>query len=203
MKTTVLAIHGGGEYISLEGKSLEEEVSSRKILLERLRQRPSWKSKLQEDLGVAYDVLSPRMPQPDTPTYTLWKILFEKILPQIDANAVFVGHSLGGIFLARYFSEHKSRGSIRGLFLIAAPYNNATNELFFRSGFYLSDSVKNLNNVVKRTFLYHSTDDPVVPIEHLIRYKNILPHATVRTFPDRGHFNGEHFPELVADIRSI
>jgi hypothetical protein len=45
--------------------------------------------------------------------------------------------------------------------------------------------------------------DPVVPFSDLEVFKNKIPNAVARVFEDRKHFNGEEFPELVDDIKSI
>ncbi|MBU2103945.1 alpha/beta hydrolase, partial [Patescibacteria group bacterium] len=113
-----------------------------------------------------------------------------------------VGHSLGGIFLAKYFSEHTLLVSIAGLWLIAAPFDTEDTD-YSLADFTLPESLENVSKQAKHTVLYHSTDDPVVPFSALDKYKEKLPEATVRIFSDRGHFLQERFPELIEDIQSL
>ena len=47
------------------------------------------------------------MPNSMNARYKEWKIMFNKFLPFFKNNLVLVGHSLGGIFLAKYLSENK------------------------------------------------------------------------------------------------
>ena len=105
MKQQVVLIHGGnifenyGEYISC--------LKNKKIDLNYLRSFPEWKNGLSEALGEGFDVLMPRMPNGSNAQYDEWKIWFQRILELLNEGAIFVGHSLGGVFLAKYFSENK------------------------------------------------------------------------------------------------
>jgi predicted alpha/beta hydrolase family esterase len=54
----------------------------------------------------------------------------------------------------------------------------------------------------EKIYIYHSTDDDVVPYEQSLMIKNYFPEAIFRDFHDRGHFYLEtEFPELVEDIK--
>ena len=97
----------------------------------------------------------------------------------------------------------KGRGMaslITATILVAAPFERGARE---HTKFFLSESLSLLEKQGGRIFLYHSTDDPVVPFSELAKYQAALPHATTRIFEDRQHFNQETFPELVADIKSL
>ena len=116
----VFVIHGGNAFNSYEEyiSALEEKVVS----LEDFT-RKGWKKSLQEKLGAEYEVFNPQMPNGQNAKYPEWKIYFEKFLPLFSDNVIFVGHSLGGIFLAKYFSENKVSKKIKATILIAAPYD--------------------------------------------------------------------------------
>lgn len=94
----ILLIHGGdawethAEYIAnLKAK----EVTLEKLLL------PDWKANLQNRFGVTAQVIMPRMPNSQNARYAEWKIYFEKIIPLLNDDLILIGHSLGGIFLAK------------------------------------------------------------------------------------------------------
>ncbi|MBU2220500.1 alpha/beta hydrolase [Patescibacteria group bacterium] len=161
-----------------------------------------WKNSLQEELGEAWQVLAPSMPSKYNAKYVEWCIWFEKVLPHLRDDVVLVGHSLGGIFLAKYLSEHTLLVSIAGLWLIAAPFDTEDTD-YSLADFTLPESLENVSKQAKHIVLYHSTDDPVVPFPALDKYKEKLPEATVRIFSDRGHFLQERFPELIEDIQSL
>ena len=53
------------------------------------------------------------------------------------------------------------------------------------------------------TFLYHSRDDPEIPLSHLRRYEEHLPNATSRVIQGSQHSFTEGLPELVTDVRAV
>lgn len=197
MKQQVVVIHGGNAFEKYE--DYLNYLKSSEINLERLKSK-GWKSNLQEDLGEEFDVLQPKMPNSMNARYKEWKIWFEKIIPFLNNNIIFIGHSLGGIFLAKYFSENDYLKKIKALFLIAAPFDKSEESLV---DFVLDQPLDNLKNQIENIYLYHSQDDAVVPISHLEKYKQALPKAETRIFENRGHFNMEHFPEIVEDLKKI
>lgn len=194
----VVVIHGGDafdkyeDYIKyLEGFELTEE---------RLRKK-GWKDNLQKDLGEDFDVLTPRMPNSMNARYKEWKIWFEKIIPLLDKEIILIGHSLGGIFLAKYLSENTYPKKIKAVFLVAAPYNTVSYHPLV--DFNIELSLDNFSKQAGKIFFFHSKDDKIVPFDNFKRYKKELPEAETRVFTDRGHFNSESLPELVEDIKSI
>ena len=194
----ILVIHGGDafetheEYIrSLEGME---------ISLERMKQQ-NWKSNLQKDLGEQYEVFTPKFPNAQNARYEEWKIIFEKVLPLLDENSILIGHSLGGIFLAKYLSENEIRKSLKATFLISAPYSTPDHEPIV--DFTLNTSLSDTGNTGDGIYIYHSKDDIVVPYEDAEIYKRELPNAVLEVFEDRGHFNQDHFPELVEAIKEL
>src|SRR5437763_11517282 len=77
---------------------------------------------LQEHLGSDYHVLAPDMPDPDHPRYLAWRDQIEQELGKLDADALLIGHSLGGLMLLKYLSEGTYQKQIAGQFLVALPY---------------------------------------------------------------------------------
>jgi uncharacterized protein len=201
MSKQVVAIHGGHTYATYEAYLAylrQFDVES----LDYFR-GGGWKSGLQKALGASYDVILPRMPNAQNAKYVEWKIWFEKLLPFLKDWAVFLGHSLGGIFLAKYLSENDVPRKIAGLFLVAAPYMAEGSDDDSLADFELTQNLEKVSEQVGTIFLYFSKDDPAVPFFQLAKYQAELPEATVRVFDDRGHFNQEEFPEIVEDIKNL
>ena len=197
MKKQILVIHGGDSY-STHAKYLRA-LKNEKIDFDKMR-ASGWKDNLQKSLGNKFEVFRPQMPNRENARYTEWKIWFEKILPLMDKDIVLVGHSLGGIFLAKYLSENKIKKNIRSVFLVAAPFVGRNNkyDLF---DFKLKNNFKFPAALAEKTLLYHSEDDPVVPFADMESYKKLLPGAIGRVFKNRGHFSCRDFPEIVRDLK--
>lgn len=193
-----MVIHGGEVFSDHE--QYIQYLHSKEITLDDLRPgAPDWKRNLQDDLGDNYDVLFPKMPNGLNAKYAEWKIIFEKIVPLLDDGVVFVGHSLGGSFLVKYFSENKYQKSILSLHLAAPAFKG--NSLYLLDEFDLEHLLDNPPQEFPQTIIYHSTDDPIVPFSDTELFKKVIPYCTVETFSDRLHFFDEHFPELVNDIK--
>ncbi len=194
----VVVIHGGDSFATYEEfwKHLCETI----LHLDRLR-LSGWKGSLQAALGDLYDVVLPRMPNPQNAKYAEWKLWFEKLLPELEPTVLLVGHSLGGSFLAKYLSENKIDTHILGTYLVAAPFDTDGDRALH--DFNVTNDLALLREQGGHLFLYHSEDDPIVAFSELAKFVNLLPDATVRTFTDREHFQQPELPELVADIRSL
>lgn len=159
-----------------------------------------WKSNIATELGEEYEVIAPGMPNAMNAKYAEWKIYFEKYIPYIQDGVIIVGHSLGGIFLAKYLSENTFPKRITATALVAAPFEGRAE--YSLADFILPQSLELFQNQSPHIFLYHSEDDPTVPFDDVHKYAAKLPKAIVKTFKDRGHFNQEEFPELIEEIRN-
>ena len=196
----VVVIHGGGTYSTYE-EYLNDLRNEKIDDIAAFKPRIDWKATLQDELGAEYEVLQPRMPNKQNAKYIEWKIWFEKIFPFLDDQVILVGHSLGGVFLAKYLAEETFPKKIVSTMLVAAPYDSGDGKKVVE--FVLPGSLASMTKRSGKIFLYQSKDDHVVPFAEVAKYQKALPGATARIFDDRGHFNQESFPELVADIKSL
>ena len=199
MKKQVILIHGGSTFDSY--KDYLAFLNNLKIDLNRYN-RTKWSDSLRQELGNKFDVLLPKMPNPMNAKYDEWKILFKKIALLLNNHVILIGHSLGGIFLAKYLSENRFPKKILATLLVSVPYSDEGMEESL-GDFVLPKSLNKLNNQGGKIFLYHSKDDVVVPYTHLEKYKKVLSGAIIREFKKRGHFNQPKFPELVKDIKNL
>jgi predicted alpha/beta hydrolase family esterase len=198
MKRQIVIIHGGNAFEKYE--DYIAYLTAKELRIEKLLSQ-GWKLNLGQKLGNTYQVLNPQMPNSLNARYAEWKIWFEKIIPLLDDTVAFIGHSLGGIFLAKYLSENTYPKKIRATFLIAAPYN--TKDQHPLVDFIITEDLSLFAQQAGEVFLYQSTDDMVVPFENVTSYQKALPNAQIRIFKDKQHFNQEEFPELIADIVSL
>jgi len=195
MKQQILVIHGGdtfenySEYLSY--------LKNKNIDLDKFRKK-GWKDKLNHNLGDNYDVLFPRMPNDNNAKYEEWKIVFERIIELLDDNLILIGHSLGGLFLAKYLSENKISKKIKAIMLVATPFDDKTGSTFNLN----KEKIANISNQCNNIYLIHSKDDIRVNFDQLLKYKEQLPLAKEIIFEDKGHFNQEKFPEIVELIKN-
>jgi uncharacterized protein len=198
MKQQVLVIHGGNAF-----ETHEEYISylqNAEVTLERI-QFKDWKKNLSGALGEHFEVIAPQMPNAMNARYAEWKIWFEKLIPLLHDEIIFIGHSLGGIFLAKYLSENVYPKAIKATFLIAAPYNTENEHPLV--DFIITKDLSLFEKQGGIISLYHSTDDFIVPYSNFIAYQNVLPNARAYSFDDKNHFLQAAFPELVVEIQKL
>lgn len=200
MKQQIVAVHGGNSFKTYE--DYIEYLKDKELSLKKLKPRDDWKDNLQKDLGENFEVLLPRMPDSNNAKYLEWKIWFEKILDITEDKLILIGHSLGGMFLVKYFSENIIDKRIKAMFIISTPFKSANkndeNIRFAHTG--------DLNNITKQcenVYFLHSKDDDVIDFEDFEKYKAELPNANFIEFEDKGHFTSESFPEIIELINEI
>jgi predicted alpha/beta hydrolase family esterase len=195
----VIVIHGGSCWASYKEYLGELKNSDFDV---DFSPQPEWHKKLQKNLGAGFKVLLPAMPNWQNAKYVEWKIWFEKAVAVSGRTPIVVGHSLGAIFLTKYFAETTRPLKLKGLFLVSTPYATLTENRDF-GDFALKRPPRRLHRTVKTIYFYQSKDDPIVGAENLSRYREFVPRATVRLFKNRGHFIQGRFPELIEDVKSV
>lgn len=200
MKKQVLVINGGSTFDSYRDFILF--YKRLKIDPEKIKVHNDWKNLLQKELGAGFDVYVPRMPNSQNAKYSEWKMFFERIIPILRNNVILVGHSLGGVFLAKYLSENKFPKKIKATILVAAPFNDlVTGESL--GSFQLKKNISRFGKQGGAIYIFQSADDPVVPQINAARYLEALPGSRAMMFRTRKHFNQSSFPELTRVIQSI
>jgi predicted alpha/beta hydrolase family esterase len=200
MKQQVLVIHGGTSFDTPE--DYLDFIKTRELTLEKLMAGEDWKASLARALGDGFEILLPRMPNGTNARYAEWKIWLERCTEFVDDNVILIGHSLGGIFLARYLSEHDFACRLKATLLVAAPFD-ACSTVESLKDFSLPASLDRFAEQGGALYLVHSQDDPVVPFAEAAKYQHALPAAQLIAFGDRGHFSQPDFPELVNLLRSL
>jgi predicted alpha/beta hydrolase family esterase len=201
MKTQILIIGGGNAFEKHE--DYLHYLQTRHMSLDNFRPGMNWKNSLQPVLGDNFDVLIMQMPNNQNARYSEWEIWFKRILQLLDMNqeAIFIGHSMGGIFLMRFLSENTCQVKIRAIFLLATPF--ITKGAYPLMDFYIDPELPGVESKAGRIFIYHSTDDKIVPVICAHRYKGVLPTAHLHILEGCGHINQKEFPEIIEAIRSL
>lgn len=195
----VIIVHGGSCWTSYA--EYIEDLKKTKLSPDFTPRRP-WHKTLAEKLGSSFKVLLLEMPNWQDAKYLEWKIWFEKALAVSGNAPVVIGHSLGGIFLIKYFSESVSPKKVAGIFLVGTPYRTFAEDPDF-GDFALKRPPHRLKHLGARVLFYHSQDDPFVAYADVKKYQDALPEAVIKTFKNRGHFTQDNLPEIAEGIRSI
>jgi len=200
MKQQIIVIHGGTTFNTY--KEYLSFLKNREVDLDNFIMGTDWKGTLEKKLSKNFEILFPGMPNKTNARYKEWKIWFERIIPFLRNNVILVGHSLGGIFLAKYLSENKLPKKIKATIFVAAPFDAANSEESL-GDFRLPGSLSKFSKQSEIIYLIQSKDDPVVPFVEFEKYKKALPQAKTMIFDSRGHFNQEAFPEIVNIIKTL
>lgn len=197
--TQIMYIHGGSTFKN--ERDYLHYLKTKKISLET---RVSWHgSYLDKELGKNFEIIRPRMPLQDNAKYRDWKIYFERYIPYLRNNIILIGGSLGGIFLAKYLSEHKFPKKILATYLVCPPFDNTVNGEVLVSGFKLKPDLSLLEKNSKNLYLLFSNDDDVVPVSHAEKYRKKLKNAKIVIYKSKnGHFRVSKFPEIVKMVKA-
>ena len=160
---------------------------------------------LEKDLP-NFQVIKPEMPNKEMACYAVWKLRFEKHFPFLDEEHLIVaGHSLGAMFLVKYFSEQQFPFRFKQLHLVAPVFDAEglpEGDNYLGDFAYEQKNIKNLAHQAEEIIIWHSKDDPVVPFHHSEKIKAELPDAKLMVFEEKQHFNQAEFPELIQSIQN-
>ncbi len=158
-----------------------------------------------EKLGV--EVAVPRFPTPEGQSLEAWMNVFEKFLPEIGEETVFVAHSLGPAFVLNVVE--KLEKPVRACFFVSGFTGRLGNEKFDSLNNSFADREfdwKKIKQECKRFVLFHSDNDPYVPLEKAQKLGQVLETEPV-IVKEAGHFNEEsgfvNFPILLEEIKKV
>lgn len=156
---------------------------------------------LTRELGPAYEIRYPVMPDEADPKYAAWRPALRRELAALRPGAVVIGHSVGGTILIHVIAEQMQRSNLGAICLIAAPFVGA--------GGWSSDDIEPRADLADRLprdvpiFLYHGRDDHTVPFAHVELWTRAVPRALVRRLTGRDHQLNDTLSETAADIRRL
>lgn len=195
----VIVIHGGTTFADYD--NFLEYLRTKQTSVDRFISQPMWKETLQERLGDGYQILLPSMPNKTNAKYNEWKLWFDNISQLFSDDCILVGHSLGGIFLAKYLSENSFPRKIRATILIAAPYDDESEEDL--TDFKITNLSDMFTSQAGKIIVYYGSNDPVIPTTEAQKYRDQLPDAEFNELLAPDHFVRTEFPELVDRLRAL
>jgi len=135
------------------------------------------------------EVIIPQFPTPDGQSLDTWMNVFKTHEQNVNEKSIFIGHSLGGLFLLRLLENMKH--PVSAAFFVAtpigiAPIKNWDSDYAFSNGF-IFDWEKIKSNVQNAT-VYHSDNDPYVSLGNGQELAKKL-ESELKFTPLAGHFN--------------
>jgi len=171
----------------------------------------NWNKTLGDKLGDEYEYLRAPLEEVHFADYESWKMMFEKMFPYLNDEIILATTSLGSTFIMKYLWENdgilipktQKKARIKKLFFIAPAIEDTPNEKLGTFSFDLDLCYNKIQRWSEQIYIYHSSDDDLVPIEQSLKLKTYFPDAIFREFEHRGHFYKEaELPEIVEDIKN-
>jgi predicted alpha/beta hydrolase family esterase len=165
----------------------------------------AWDNKLVDslarELGPAYAIRYPAMPEEGDPRYGAWKAAVTAEFQSLEDGAILIGHSFGGTVLVHTLAEDWPAFEPGAVILIAPPYIGAggweSGEIAGREDF--SESLPEGLPVL----IYHGSEDDTVPFAHIELYARAIPDAVVCSLPGRDHQLDNDLADIAKDIRAL
>lgn len=204
------------QFLYINGGVPKENYSSYIDFLNTIEYDPyaekfkSWNKTLWEHLWDEWEYLRAPFRERQYADYMEWKIMFEKLIPFMRDELCIWAGSLGATFIMKYIWEndgiYNSRSwkkiHIKKLFLIAAGIADTPQEKLGSFHFDLEKTYHKVSRWCEQIYIYHSSDDPLVPFQQSLELKQYFPEAIFREFDDRGHFyKEERLLELEQDLQ--
>jgi len=166
-----------------------------------------WLKQELEKLGHA--VFVPEFPTPKDQNLENWMGEFQEGMHYhlLDEESVFVGHSLGPAFILSVLEELEIPKPIRACFFVAGFIGKLNNPEFDEINKTFAEKEFNWERIKKnceRFVMYHSNNDPYVPIEKAKELSEKL-NCKLKVIKGAGHFNEKagytEFKLLLEDIK--
>jgi predicted alpha/beta hydrolase family esterase len=164
-----------------------------------------WDAKLVDsltrELGDAFEVRYPRMPEEDDPSYATWGPAIRHEMAAMHDGAILVGHSVGGTLLIRALADQSPAVRLAAIVLLAAP--------FVGDGGWPDDEYATPSDLGARlpdgvpVHLFHGLEDGDVPAAHADLYARVVSQADVHLLPGRDHQLGNDLAEVATVIRGL
>jgi len=142
-----------------------------------------------------YEVILPAMPSPNAPVIEAWVEALGKAVGEINANDIFVGHSVGCQTILRYLEGAQGQATKT---ILVAPWLKLSNEVMGDPEYnelakpWLERSIDwaKVKTHSGSFICFFSKDDPYVPIENAELFKSSLG-AKVIIEDGQKHYDGE------------
>ncbi|MBP3036884.1 alpha/beta fold hydrolase [Arthrobacter sp. zg-ZUI100] len=143
-------------------------------------------------------VTMPRFPDEDM-SAAAWRGELSRQLQARGAEPVIVGHSFGASMALLHYADNDPQGPRPlGLVLLATPFWGSEG---WQAEYSLPAAAQLPADLP--LFLHHCADDDVVPVDHLDRHADRLPHALIRRHERGGHQFQGRMAAVAEDLASL
>jgi pimeloyl-ACP methyl ester carboxylesterase len=156
---------------------------------------------LSRELGDAYEVRYPRMPDEEDPSYAAWSAAIRREMIDLDDGATVVGHSVGGTILINTLAERPMKRKLSAIVLIGAPFvglggwRGEEFELPRDLGARLPPGVA--------VHVFHGLRDETAPPSHSDLYARAIPQAQLHQLPARDHQLNNDLAEVARSLTRV
>jgi predicted alpha/beta hydrolase family esterase len=156
---------------------------------------------LERELGPAFEVRYPRMPDEDDPKAATWVPAIREAIAGLSQGSVVVGHSVGGTILVHALAQERPPVGLGAIVVVSAP--------FVGEGGWPGEEFELPADLGARLpadvpiHLFHGLDDDEVPAAHVELYARSIPDARVHELPGRDHQLGNDLTDVAGVIRDL
>ena len=149
--------------------------------------KENWLPWLKEQLeNLGHKVFIPDFPTPENQTLDNWFKTFEDYKDNLNKDSILIGHSLGASFILNVLEKYP----VKAAFLVAGFASLPDNK--FKEGMRTFVDRKfnwaKIKNNCKKFYIFHSDNDPYVPIEKAYEFKKNADGELI-IVEGAGHFN--------------
>ena len=151
-------------------------------------------------------VIVPKFPTPEGQSLANWLKVLDQYKKEINKDTIFVGHSLGGMFLLKVLEQLKHQAY--SAFFVSVPVGVRPIK-YYDSDYAFTHFIfdwPNIINKAKYFTVYHSDNDPYVCLENGKELAKQL-RVNLTFIPQAGHLNAESgwtkFDKLLQDIDKV
>jgi len=148
-----------------------------------------WLKKELESEG--HTVFLPKFPTPEDQSLESWLKIFENYNQQVDNNTIFIGHSLGPAFILSILEKLDLPKPIKACYFISGFLRELGNKEFDDINKTFTNKNfdwKKIKKNCKEFYIYHSDNDPYVPLEKSEELAKNLGTSPI-IIKGAGHFN--------------
>lgn len=150
-----------------------------------------------------FEVHVPDFPTPEGQSLESWLEVFGEYEERVDEESVFIGHSTGAVFILDLLDLKDF--DIRAAFLVSGFVDSLGSERFDPLNETFAERDFDWRRLRERCgdfYLFHSIDDPYVPVEKAEELNSKLD-AKLFLHEESGHFNTEAGYESFAELVTL